>query len=255
MKRIVLLIFAICLIACSNNKATGQTDSKVKNTSKTSHVKLKYDGIKINPKAIEIFRRAQAIVDSGQKYYTRGVEPDSVRLAISLCHKALTLDPNYKFAFIFMAICQSSLREYKDALETLEQAGRRFDDEPQIPTFKGFIYDVQGDSVQASMEYQKAVKLDDSILHRGKDVYAYIDRAFAVGLVEGNSEYMRILNEGVMSGNFTYKERESLRRTIDCGPMDRYEIAKKTVCGSICVNLDGKKNQRKIFIRGNTIVQ
>ena len=247
MKRIILLIFSACLMACSNNKVNGQTDSKVKKTSATSHVKLKYDGVKIDPKAIGLFRRAQAIVDSGQMY-TCGAEPDSVRLAISLCQKALKLDSNYKFAFMFLAIYQSSLREYKEALETLDQAGKRFDDEPQIPAFKGFIYDIQGDSVQASMAYQKAKKLDESILHRGKDLYAYIDMAFFVGLIEGESEYMRILREGSISGNFTYKEKESLRRMIDFGPIDRYQIARKSVSSNICVNLDRKKNQRKIII-------
>ena len=251
MKRIILLVLTICLIACSNNNTTGQIDSKVKKTSRFSHVKLKYDGVKINPKAIEIFRRAQTIVDS--HHCAREVEPDSLRLAISLCHEALTLDPNYKYAFMSLAIYQSSLREYKEALETLDQAGRRFDDEPQIPTVKGFIYDTEGDSVQALREYQRAKKLYDSILHRGKDVFAYVNMAFVVGLIEGNNEYMRILNEGVISGNFTYKERESIRQMIDFGPINRYEIAKETVWQYKCKSY-GKKNQRKIFIEGNTRV-
>ncbi len=240
-------------MACSNNKATAQTDPKVKKTSTISHVKLKYDGVKINPKAIEVFRRAQAIVERGQMY-TCGAEPDSVRLAISLCHKALKLDSNYKYAFMFLAIYQSSLREYKEALKTLDQAAKRFDDEPQIPAFKGFIYDIQGDGLQASIEYQEAKKLYDSILHRGKDVSAYINMAFFVGLIEGNSEYIRILREGSISGNFTYQEREGLRQMIDFGPINRYEIAKETVWQYKCKSY-GKKNQRKIFIRGNTIVQ
>ncbi len=78
--------------------------------------------------------------------------------------------------------------------------------------------------------------------------------AFFAGLIKGNSEYMRILNEGSISGDFTYQERESLRRMINCGPIDRYQIARKSVSSNICVNLDRKKNQRKIFIEGNTRV-
>ena len=78
--------------------------------------------------------------------------------------------------------------------------------------------------------------------------------AFFVGLIEGNSEYIRILREGSISGNFTYQEREGLRQMIDFGLINRYEIAKETVWQYKC-KAYGKKNQRKIFIRGNTIVQ
>jgi tetratricopeptide (TPR) repeat protein len=201
--------FTACGAKNSSRVEVSELDSNL-----VRHVKIKEDSARnpkyrINPKALELNKKA---VDLYMK--SMGTNKDSLRKVIALHEEALRIDSNFSEAYKNLVDYRVQLKDFKGALSIIDKAERRFSDDPSFPTMKGKIYDGQGNTRQANIEYKHAIKLYDQILKRGVDVMAYSNRAYLLSIVNKDNSAEKLLRKACSSNIYTVAEKNILKNFL-----------------------------------------
>jgi tetratricopeptide (TPR) repeat protein len=123
-----------------------------------------------SPKII-VSPQAKQLTDSA---INKAMYEQDYKQALLLLNKAIKIDSNYFLAYQNKLTFETSLKEYKDALQTTMQLIRLQPDAPDYYVTAGVLHSVEGNSFAATEYWQKAlIKFEKAIEETNKTDYNY----------------------------------------------------------------------------------
>ncbi len=163
MKKISIIIVALLLFSCVDNKK-----QKAKDNTLTGKYQIKESAIKKNKQAEIIYFRTE-----GSK------NKDSLIKAIHLLDEAIKISPKYRVAYGNKINFLTIIGNLKEASEVINQALVELPEDPKIHFTRGIYYGKEGLKEQAQKSFEKAIFYYDKLIAQNpNDFDALYERAF-----------------------------------------------------------------------------